>query len=1476
VGSRKLRGRKVLIGLLALAALLVAAPALAQFPGSDPSESVRVNTPNDPDFDHCEPDDQQGPPTCANAFGEQYERFGFAPNGSHTTALYHNPTDPHVQRFMAQNTAAGRNPLGQVPGVSADRAWKYSTGDPSVQIAIQDTGIRWDKQSLRKRVYLNKGELPLPRNGATTCAVYDCNGDGAFNVDDYANDPRVSATSGHDDEPGADAILDGSDLLAVFSDGSDDDANGYVDDIAGWDFFDDDNDPYDASSYSSASNHGSGRAEDAAEEGNDANGGIGVCPSCQIVPMRVWDTFVVDSNNFAEAAVYAADNNIEVVEGAVGALFNSSFARNAFEYAYRHGVFFAIVSSDLNTADHNIPTLYNESMQVQGTVADVQGLGMDPPQQFLDFFNNLGIPLQSNSPIGTWFRNSGTTQYGGHAHIVMPGVTGSQATGQASGAAGLVISYARQKGIQLEPNEVKQLLTMTAFDIDTADTAGLGTPDPAHPGWDQHFGYGLPDLGLALERIDQAKYNPEALITSPQWFKPLNSSQQEIVDIKARISAPRAAGYTYKLQWAPGIEPAESDFQDITTNTRTTPTDGSIGVLDLEQIRAALDARPGGGATVDPTAPAPGPGDKDPNEPAFTVRVVVTDTAGNHGEDRKVLFDYRDTTLHTGWAKDIGSGGEASPRMFDLNGDNKLDTIQADSSGELHVYADDGTPLPSFNGGQPVRTRLYPNVHLGAGAYSALDPPREVLRTPAIGDIDGDLEPEIVDSAGEHVYAWNADGSVVPGFPVRLDPSFSRPQDRTRQNHIKRGFTASPVLGDLNDDGRLDIVIAGLDAHIYAWNGSGNPLPGFPKLLRDGDPSVPGAEIITTPALGDITGDGKPDIVSPTQEFDDNPSAPQTPGQGAGGGFANFLTNLLANVLGGSGRVYALDRNGNQLPGWPTKPNGIVPDALPFVGPGVDQILANVDSDPELEVIGNIASGDVTATNADASNQVQYDSEPPGGEVVDHSKMINLFENPIAANIDGVPGPEIIKGGLTLNQVVNLGVAVGQNLPYNHVVQAWNAQTGAELPSFPQAVEDYQLLSSPTVADVSDSPGQEILVGTGLYYLRDFNVAGVEGTGFPKFTGGWLFASPATGDVDGDGKLEITTMTREGNMFLWDTNSSACGTNDEWWTSRHDEWNTGAYGTDTRPPGTPTGLTAGASGSGISLHWTAPGDDWLCGTASTYRVIESTSPIEHPTDGTVVGEFPAGATGSSESQTIASPGGNVFFAVVYKDENGNWGHLASASISYPRPKGATPFRASLLPSYNECTASNRTHGAPLAYASCAPPSRSSATLTVGTPDANGFPAGSVAYLLLQVMMPGDVRVTFDATDIRCATANAACPGGNGSDYIGKLLATAPLRITDKYNGPSASEDGTVVDTRLELPITCVNTADPSGAHCALNTTLDSLVPGMVPDTKRSIWQLGQVSVKDAGPNGTGYGSGCPSACGDGDEQTFMRQGVFVP
>ena len=138
-------------------------------------------------------------------------------------------------------------------------------------------------------------------------------------------------------------------------------------------------------------------------------------------------------------------------------------------------------------------------------------------------------------------------------------------------------------------------------------------------------------------------------------------------------------------------------------------------------------------------------------------------------------------------------------------------------------------------------------------------------------------------------------------------------------------------------------------------------------------------------------------------------------------------------------------------------------------------------------------------------------------------------------------------------------------------------------------------------------------------------------------------------------------------------------------------------------------------------------------------------------------------------------------------------------------------------------------------------------------------------------------------DVRGRPTSAARPPTRparaaGSDYIGKLLTTASLRITDKLNGPSEHRGRHRRRTpRWSCPSTCVATGDATiGGDCALNTTLDALTPGIVREGSRAIWELGQVAVKDAGPNGTGYGAGCPSTCGDGDEQTFMRQGVFVP
>jgi ABC-type phosphate transport system substrate-binding protein len=206
--------------------------------------------------------------------------------------------------------------------------------------------------------------------------------------------------------------------------------------------------------------------------------------------------------------------------------------------------------------------------------------------------------------------------------------------------------------------------------------------------------------------------------------------------------------------------------------------------------------------------------------------------------------------------------------------------------------------------------------------------------------------------------------------------------------------------------------------------------------------------------------------------------------------------------------------------------------------------------------------------------------------------------------------------------------------------------------------------------------------------------------------------------------------------------------------------------------------------------------------------------------------------------------------------------------AYPRPRGATPLRVSLVPAFNACAAPNRTHGTPLAFGSCNPPVQSSGFLTVGAPDANGAPANSQGSVLYSVI-PGnsatpadeaDVTVTVNITDVRNKTGLA--------DYTGQVQLDSTVQITDRVNGSSNSQPGTVQDIDFPLTVNCTATAATNiGSTCAANTSFDAIVPGSAPEGKRSIWQLGQVIVNDGGADGV---------VATNPNTVFERQGVFVP
>ena len=1329
-GRRTRRGGGPRAAAAAIACLLALPGVALAFPGADPGESPRANPPNDPDFDRCEIDDPDtDPPSCTTYFEEQFGAFGFSPDSANQLPLV-----PHSvgatsyadcsqldAQGRAANIAAGDPECAQIAGVRADTAFKYSIGDPSVTIAILDTGIRWQDRELVGKIALNAAELPPPQAAAgTPCPGEDCDGDGVLSVADYAADPRVSIAAGDSE---SDGLLDGSDLIATFSDGSDADANGFVDDIAGWDFFDDDNDPFDVSSCCSANGHGSGRAREAAAATNNGLGGVGLCPACRIMPLRVWDTFVVPTDNYAMGVLYAVANGASVVEGAVGGLTNSRFARSAFRFADQRGVALMLVSSDINSANHNYPTNYNEAVYVAGSLPDsapnetcsgpggLPGIGdvLSPPGEFeegcQEFLGTLGTALgitPTTQPITTsFFRNSNLTQYGGKADIVLMGSTGSVNTGQASGAAGLLASFGRQRFGAANPlsgNEIRQLLTMTAEDVLPANTGQIGQPDKASAGWDPHFGYGRVNLAAAMARIAADRVPPEAQLDAPDWFAPINVARvgEDGVPIAGRAATPHGAGVgAWEIEYACGQDAPDSSFRPVpgASGEGAVAAGGLLGRLPkalLEDLAQNCDGevagdagRPAGSAADGawPVDPYPNP---DPERHAFQIRLTVHEAGDptNIGRYRKTLFAYRNDGNLSGWPRPLGSGseadryitgsgGETSPRLYDVDGDNGLDLVLATSSGELHLLRADGSPVPAFNNGRPVRTDRY-QLERNHPVPGGLPTPHEALRVPAIGDIDGDLEAEIVATAGEHVYAWNLDGTRTAGFPVGVDRALSDPckpgaphpcfdaPDRaiTSANHLKRGFIGSPALADLDGDGGLDIVAGALDQHLYGWDGRGRALPGFPvKLASEG---ADGAEIVTSPAIAELDGRGPPEVVVATNEL--VPGDPEFPGS-----FFEFFSAALSSTTGFN-PVYAVHGDGSRVEGWPVRVGVAAGDLLPLVLPGHDAAVLDLDGDGRDEVSVSAATsvmpGGARLVDGGGSTVSSYSNGQTDGP--DQGPVINLADYQSVGDILGLGRPAVLKGGLTANGAANL-LAVNQNLPFSHVEQAWDPMTGAALPGYPRPTDDFQLLSQASIARVSGSgPGAQALVGTGLYQVHAYGAAGAEAAGWPKFTGGWTQATPAVGDADGDGDLEVTTVTREGWSFLWNTGVGACGgSNTEWWTFHHDERGTANYGTDGRPPGAPEGLRVSGSGEPIEISWRAPGDDWLCGTASRFRVLSASRPIRQPTDGSLVREVRAdAAAGRTESVSLgaAALGRDRYVAILYRDDAGNWGHLESIDL----------------------------------------------------------------------------------------------------------------------------------------------------------------------------------------------------------------------
>jgi hypothetical protein len=89
----------------------------------------------------------------------------------------------------------------------------------------------------------------------------------------------------------------------------------------------------------------------------------------------------------------------------------------------------------------------------------------------------------------------------------------------------------------------------------------------------------------------------------------------------------------------------------------------------------------------------------------------------------------------------------------------------------------------------------------------------------------------------------------------------------------------------------------------------------------------------------------------------------------------------------------------------------------------------------------------------------------------------------------------------------------------------------------------------------------------------------------------------------------------------------------------------------------------------------------------------------------------------------------------------------------------------------------------------------------------------------------------------------------------------------------------VQDLVFSVPANCVDNGGPNGSNCAINTTIDTLVPTTVKEFQRATVSVFELTVLDQGPDGSISAGGsaiCPPTCGSGDETTAAVQGLFIP
>lgn len=886
--------------------------------------------------------------------------------------------------------------------INIESAWANAGTNPVV-VAVTDSGIDYSHPDIQANLWTNSNEAPE-----------DSNADGCPGV------------CGVDDDQ--DGEIDEGDYF-------DDDENGYSDDIHGISA-----DSFLGPDGLDDNGHGTHVAGTIGAVSNNGVGIAGVAGPVQLMSVKMFDSSgQAEITWILSGLLYAIENGAQVINMSWGGPGESQALTDVLQYATSQGIsLVAAAGNSSQSAEDSYPA----------NVPHVITVAAWSPADRSASFSNYGPRVDTAAPgEGILSLRAADTdiyctmspdyclpQYsriepdasGNPIYYWMDGT--SMAAPHVSGVVALLKSKAPTIGPDVIREIIRESSTPVSESCDLTINQCRGSSFYSCQSdtdcQDQGIGsFGVLDAGRAMNMlqgyIDQPR--PELLMNAASATMATANAGSLAADVSNQGTASSAPGIlmvqygetgsgipntTHEL---PSLAPGQRHQLTVPlTKAQAIPLRLTLIVDPTNQIPELIETNNEKIVEISPTLFSGWP--VKASEAISTSSPTIVDIDRDGSDDIVFgdfwygrVFAYRQNgQLLPGWPVQLQplNGNEiySTPLVVDLDGDTTLEVVVATGRGGA-VYVLRQRP------GLPTAWEVAPGWPFQTGpSLRGPEPWRyRIVGSPAMGNFDSDSLPEIVIGASDgKTYVLNGDGSLVSGWPQQTPSDIyatpvvadldrngfqevivgSRLNQMNAWNSLGQSLSPWPrptaglihggaAVADVNQDGFLeiaagDIDASGLLAKSYLWRHSGSNYPGWPVSL----PETNWMGVQKSVTFSDVDGDRIPNLIVVSNQWVGNrinvykPDGTQLPNwpiqideQIYGVATANLDDDPEIEIVasGGSTGIFIFNHDGSRLPGWPQQ----VPGTWLYNGVVSQPAIADLNRDGRQEIIAATHAGDV-------------------------------------------------------------------------------------------------------------------------------------------------------------------------------------------------------------------------------------------------------------------------------------------------------------------------------------------------------------------------------------------------------------------------------------------------------------------------------------------------------------------------------------